>query len=109
MTDYQAGQRNESYHTYRTENDAPIERKSEIRDLGIIMNNEATFTAWPTIDTALFFAFSRLKIDGVHLMGIDRRKIENRYKSGNKSSTTRSFNLGFLYDHHQFVIFHSVK
>ena len=44
MIDYQAGQRNESYHTYRTENDAPIERKSEIRDLGIIMNNEATFT-----------------------------------------------------------------
>ena len=44
MIDYLPGQRNESYHTYRTENDAPIERKSEIRDLGIILNNEATFT-----------------------------------------------------------------
>ena len=44
MIDYQPGQRNELYHTYRTESEAPIERKSEIRDLGIILNNEATFT-----------------------------------------------------------------
>ena len=28
-------------------------------------------------------------------MGIDRRKIENRYKSGNKSLTTWSLNLDF--------------
>ena len=67
------------------------------------------FQAWPTIDTALFFALSRLKIDGVHLMGIDRRKIENRYKSGNKPLTTWSFNLGFLYVHHQCSTGHRVK
>ena len=44
MIDYQPGRGNEAHHVYRTEGDAPIERKTEIRDLGIIMNNEATFT-----------------------------------------------------------------
>ena len=64
---------------------------------------------WPTLDTAQFFAKSRPKIDGVDLMGIERRKIENRYKSGNKSLTTWSFNLGFLYDHYKYAIVHSAK
>ena len=44
MIDYQPGGGNEAHHVYRTEGDDPIERKTEIRDLGIIMNNEATFT-----------------------------------------------------------------
>ena len=30
---------------------------------------------WPTLYTAQFFALSPPKIDGVELMGIDRRKI----------------------------------
>ena len=44
MIDYQPRRTNETYHPYKTENEAIIECKSEIRDLGIIMNNEATFT-----------------------------------------------------------------
>ena len=42
-------------------------------------------------------------------MGRDRRKIENRYKSGNKSLATWSFNLGFSYVHHQCSTGHRVK
>ena len=64
---------------------------------------------WPPLYTAQFLALSPPKIDGVELMGIDRRKIENRYKSGNKSLTTWSFDLGFLYDHYKYVIFHTIK
>ena len=40
---YQPGHRNEAYHNYTTESGSLIERKTEIRDLGIIMNNEASF------------------------------------------------------------------
>ena len=56
-----------------------------------------------------FETFGFEKMAGGDLMGIDMRKIENRYKSGNKSLTTWSFNLGFLNYHYKFVIFHSVK
>ena len=42
-------------------------------------------------------------------MGIDRRKIENRYKSGNKSLTSWSFDLGFLYVRHQCGTGHRVE
>ena len=61
------------------------------------------------IATESFQTFRLEKLAGGDLMGIDRRKIENRYKSGNKSLTTWSFNLGFLYDHYKFIIFHYVK
>ena len=49
------------------------------------------------------------KIAGGDLMGIDRRKIENRYKSGNKYLTTWSFNLGFSCVHHRCSTGHRVK